>query len=442
MMPARPTLFHSARTSSRRTAVFRLPFFGPSPPPKKGFGTPTLLADHVSPMVRLARSLRSLSPVFPQVACPLETPIPPEAVPGQATEYLSRAGEEEWGRFSEETDARLNWDPDWTAQPRLVESESVILEGRGLTPQTELALHLRPFRHRQLEFWRQSTVHKNSVALKLREAGWLAEAAKLELCHSYYTVCICNDCKLVRRFPNRCDQFYCPECQHALQAERQKQVAWWAKECKHPKHVVLTIKNIPDLTPGHVDEFRRMFTRLRRRKFARNWVGGFYRMECTNEGRGWHLHLHALVESRYISQQQLQEEWRNITNGLGYIVKVIPVRGESYIHEVTKYVVKGSMLAKWQPASIVTFIHAFLNKRTFGVFGSLYAKRTEFAEWIASLKEARPKCVCGSCNVTYLDEARFLLLDCQPTIATRERPPPSSQLVFPDWFVPAECGPR
>lgn len=375
-------------------------------------------------------------------ACPLESSIPPEAFSRLATPVLSSDEEAQWSRIAEGVDAEISWDPDRVAQPRLVAQESVILERRGLTPQTELPRHLRHLKLRQQELWRKSTVWKNTVAVKLREASWGEEAAKLELCHSYYTVAMCNSCGLTRRFPNRCDQFYCPECQNHLQRERQKQVEWWAKECRHPKHVVLTIKNIPDLTPGHVDEFRRMFTKLRRRKFAKNWVGGFYRLEVTNEGRGWHLHLHALVESPYISQNELVEQWRHITNGLGYICRVLPVTNGSYLHEVTKYVVAGSMIAKWQPTTITTFISAFLNKRTFGVFGSLYAKRTEFAEWIATLKTAKPKCECGSCDVTYLDEAKFLILDFKPDGPTHERPPPDNQPQFPRWTPDLQFGPR
>jgi hypothetical protein len=379
---------------------------------------------------------------YPHGPCPLESTIPPEASSRKATDVPTRADEAEWSRFIEETDSGLAWDPDAVARQRFAEDEAVILEGRGLTPQTELPHKHRHLKVRQLELWRKSTIWKNTVALKLREAGWDKEAAKLELCHSYYTVCICNDCSTIRRFPNRCDQFYCPECQHALQIERQKQVEWWARECRSPKHVVLTIKNIPDLSPGHVDELRGMFTKLRRRKFCRNWLGGFYRIECTNEGNGWHLHIHALVEARFIDQSQLKNIWREITNGLGYIVKVIPVTQGSYLHEVTKYVVKGGMIAKWQPSTIVTFLQAFLNKRTFGVFGNLYAKRTEFAEWIAELKTSRPKCACGSCNVTYLDETKFLLLDCVPDQPVNARPPPDNQLTFPRWELQPQFGPR
>jgi hypothetical protein len=294
---------------------------------------------------------------------------------------------------------------------------------------------------RQEELWRKATVHKNTVAAKLRLESYTEEADCLENCHTYYTVAQCGDCGAVRKFPNRCDRFYCPECAHHLQREREKQVAWWTRECKQPKHVVLTVKNIPHLTFLHVQEFRGWFTKLRRLKFARNWVGGFYRIEVTNEGKGWHLHLHALVEAKWIDQPQLKNVWRRLTNGLGYIVKVMDVRQGSYLHEVTKYVVKGHQLASWQPADIVTFLNAFQNVRTFGVFGSLYGKRTEFAEWLASIKSSRPKCECGSCNVRYFNELDWLAMDCRPTLPVRERPPPDLQRELLPNVLQVHCPP-
>jgi hypothetical protein len=121
-------------------------------------------------------------------------------------------------------------------------------------------------------------------------------------------------------------------------------------------------------------------------------------------------------------------------------VDVRDCRQVNYLHEVTKYVAKGCQLAAWQPSELATFVRAFTGRRTFGVFGSLYGARTEFAEFIASIKLARPKCDCGSCNVTYYDEARFLELDLVPTSNSKPRPPPvpdnQLQLIAPPVCFP------
>jgi len=331
-------------------------------------------------------------------------------------------------RFSELDRKHIAWQPDQAPAGRLIPEESVKLEKRGVTSQKRYTPTHGDVSKNQTVLWQHQTIHKNTIAAKLREVGDNDDAAKLELCHTYYTIATCLDCGRARKFPNRCDLFFCPECAGHLAYERKKQVEWWTQLIKQPKHVVVTIKNIRDLSPGHVNEFRKYFTLLRRRKFARNWKGGFYSIELTNEGDGWHLHLHALVDAKWIDGGELARNWSSITNGLGYIVKVKDCRKADYLAELTKYVVKGSQAATWPPATILTFVNAFRGKRTFGVFGNLYAARTEFAEWIATLKQLRPKCECGSCRVTYKTELEAIMSDLAALIPGAKRPPPQPNL--------------
>jgi hypothetical protein len=362
-------------------------------------------------------------------------------------------------RFDEPTAAQL---------AELFALPALPLEKRGVTPHAGQSLRASRPQVSQSEFWAAQTIHKNAIAAKLRQAGQLTLAAALEDCHSRYTFGVCGDCGRVARFPNRCDRFYCPECQPRLSHDRKEAVEWWTTLVTEPKHVVLTTRNTPDLSPGHIDELRDNFTKLRRTAFAtkvtywwveypdpipndpgpspppiitqirryrdrtRNgqtiksspWRGGFYSFEVTNESRGWHLHIHALVDADYISKQVLAHVWSRITNTASHIVEVKDARGRQYLQEVTKYACKGSQLATWTPDQIVTFILAFSSKRTFGVFGSLYGARTEFAEWVAELRNKRPKCECGSCNVKYYSEPEYLALGLVPNTPASARPPP------------------
>jgi hypothetical protein len=309
-----------------------------------------------------------------------------------------------------------------TEIPPRFDAQPVKLENRGTTSQFP-----------QLTLWSKCTIYKNSVAAKLREAGRTLEAANLEDCHSTFTVAVCSGCGSTNRFPNRCDLFYCPECQPRLSHDRKKAVEFWCREIKQPKHVVLTVKNVPDLTTAHVQEFRLWLTRLRRSKFAANWLGGFYTIEVTNEGSGWHLHAHLLVDAKWIDAMELSTQWARVTRAMGRIVKVKDARSKDYLREVTKYVVKGVMLAAWSKETIVTFIDAFRNVRTFGVFGSLYGIRTKFAEWWRQLRKSTPKCPCGCSEATYFSESQFLEWDLLPNRQERPLPPPTisvNQLSF------------
>lgn len=303
-------------------------------------------------------------------------------------------------------------DEDPPKQPRC-EAEPVQLETRGTTQQLHQSL-----------LWSKATIHKNTTAAKLREAGRLDDALTLENCHTKYTFAICKGCSTVSKFPNRCDNFFCAECQPRCTADRQKAVEWWTREVTQPKHVVLTVQNVLWLSAGHVREFRKWFTKLRRSKFARNWVGGFYTIEVTNEGRGWHLHLHALVDAKWIDSFGLSAAWSKATNGLGRIVKVKDARGRDYLNEVTKYLVKGPQLAAWSKEEIATFVDAFRGVRTFGVFGDLYGKRTEFSEWWKLQRKTKPQCTCGCSDMHYLTEMEFLEMDLRAGPEPKAIPPP------------------
>jgi hypothetical protein len=298
------------------------------------------------------------------------------------------------------------------------------LETRGVTEQTTQADRDQFPEWQQALIWNKHTIHKNTVAAKLREGGRPEVAAKLEKCHTQYTIAQCTKCHTVQKFPNRCDQYFCPECQPRLSNERRRAVEWWTREVKQPKHVVLTVQNVPNITKAHVLEFKKWWKNLRRSKFCRNWHGGFYSIEVTNEGRGWHLHLHALVNAHWIDTTGLSINWNRANNGLGRIVKVKDARKHDYLKEVTKYAVKGVQLAAWPKELICEFLDAFTGVRTFGVFGDLYAKRTEFAEWFKAIRDLKPTCKCGCCDVLYFSEAAFLEKDFVPTPDAASIPPP------------------
>jgi hypothetical protein len=303
--------------------------------------------------------------------------------------------------------------------PRL-DADPLQLETRGVTQQIHQTL-----------LWAKCTIHKNSVAAKLRQVGRAEDAQVLENCHTQYTYAQCKGCSRVNRFPNRCDRFYCPECQPRLAADRKKAVEWWATEVRQPKHVVLTVQNVNDLNKGHVKQLRRWWTNLRRSKLAANWHGGFYSIEVTNEGKGWHLHIHALIDARWIDSFRLSEHWAKVTSGMGRIVKVKDARGKDYLAEVTKYCVKGPQLAAWTPETITTFIDAFQGVRTFGVFGSLYGARTKFAEWWHQVRNVKPICQCGCSEAWYFSESEWLERDLVPNIEAKPIPPPSRDLTIP-----------
>jgi len=289
----------------------------------------------------------------------------------------------------------------------------VQLENRGTTEQFHQGL-----------LWAKATIHKNTTAAKLRSVARISDALTLENCHTHYTIAVCNGCQNVQKFPNRCDNFFCAECQPRLSQDRKKAVEWWTRQVNQPKHMVLTVANVPHLTKAHVIEFRKWFNKLRRTKFARNWLGGFYSLEVTNEGHGWHLHLHALIDAKWIDAIELSRAWAKVTCNFGRIVKVKDARGQNYLAEVTKYCVKGVQLAAWNADDIACFIDAFRGVRTFGVFGSLYGARTKFRDWWKQVRGAKPKCSCGCCDARYFTESEWWVIENRQAPTLHAIPPP------------------
>jgi hypothetical protein len=271
--------------------------------------------------------------------------------------------------------------------------------------------------------WERELVWKESILAKLKEVGKLHLAGKMLDCHTVETYKRCVGCRKVSRFFNRCELFFCPVCAPRLSRERKESIEWWTKQIKQPKHLVLTVRNTCDITDEYIKFLKRQLGALRRLKVFRAVNGGFYSMEVTNEGRGWHVHFHLLIDAPWLSMAEVSQQWGRLVGQDYAIVKIKDCRGADYLQEVTKYAVKGSELARWTGKEISTFIGAFDGIRFFGVFGSLYGKRTEWAEWIKHVREIRPVCECG-CSEWHIMSPSEYAWDCETRAGHTNLPPP------------------
>ena len=255
-------------------------------------------------------------------------------------------------------------------------------------------------------------VLKETIIRKLREYGDTASARTLAGCHTQKWIQLCNGCRAQRVFYNRCENFFCPCCAKRLASERRKSVEWWAEKVDQAKHVVLTARNTEEITKAQVLAFKAAFAKLRRRAIAKNWKGGFYALEITNEGKGWHLHLHAFVQARWIDQSKLAVEWANCIGQSFAIVYVKDGRKADYLRELCKYVTDGNEVAKWSGSDIAAYIAAFTGVRTFGCFGDLYKLRSEHRAFLDSIQSTNTACPCGCTSFRYFDENEWEWFEC------------------------------
>ena len=259
--------------------------------------------------------------------------------------------------------------------------------------------------HLPSELWQRELIFNRSISAKLWELGRSDLSSPLEMCHTSETYCHCLNCKKFTHFFNRCDRFYCPICVSRLAYRRRKSIEAWTKTITQPKHIVLTARNVSTITKNYVHWFKTQLCHLRRSKFARSWRGGLASLEVTNEGRGWHLHCHLLVDSDWIDHARLAQIWAKYVDQDFAIVCVKDTRERSYLSEVTKYAVKGSLLASWTASDIAAFIDAMTGVRQFGVFGSLFKDRAKRAQILAELTPPDRTCpACDSDALAYLDQ--------------------------------------
>jgi len=282
---------------------------------------------------------------------------------------------------------------------------------------------------RQLDFWFRLTVQADQIIDRLKAAGRNDLAAPLEHCHTEKTIALCKACRRPQAFYNRCEVFWCPTCQPRLARDKRKRIEPLALTMRRPRHVILTVRNIQHLTKAKVKWFKECFKRLRRSKWANEvthlghidpadplagktvtshpWKGGIYSLEVTNEGRGAHLHMHILLDAHFVDQLALSIEWNNITEGHGHIVKVLATTDTDYLHELGKYIVKGSDLATWSAPELIHFIDAFKDVRTWGTWGSAFAMKKDMATASKKHDDQSLKCPCGCEDFIYLTQSEW-----------------------------------
>jgi hypothetical protein len=125
-------------------------------------------------------------------------------------------------------------------------------------------------------------------------------AARLEKCGQPFNV-VCNNCLAPRACFTRCDIKWCPSCAPALVARTVHRYESALKKMKWPLFVTLTTTNFRT-GPDCIRAVRRAFGKLRRlRWFRRAVVGGIAAVEVTNRGKGWHPHVHALIDCRWLA---------------------------------------------------------------------------------------------------------------------------------------------
>ncbi len=225
----------------------------------------------------------------------------------------------------------------------------------------------------------------------------------------------------------RCKRKWCPYCARQLAAQRTAELVHIVERFRWPLFVTLTMRNVSDLTPSAVRGLRRAFGKLRHRKLWKDRVlGGVAAVEVTNEGNGWHPHLHVVCDCKWLAihapapqrgdsvpaikakckaaSQELEAVWSKILKQPTSSVRVKRADRTTISKEVLKYTVKSEDLLTSE-GSAGDLIRALESCRLMTTFGQAHgqcvkdvrieAKAAAKLKRAEMLAELEPRCHCG-----------------------------------------------
>jgi len=192
-----------------------------------------------------------------------------------------------------------------------------------------------------------------------------------DLRHPFLTL-YCGHCGRPLRVKLGCGDRTCPECRRKWFGYHFKALFGLVSRWRAAYFLTLTIKNIPDKAFGRGDvaELRKAFEKLRRR--FKQIAGGFYVVQATNKGSGWHLHIHAVFDGAFISQRELSDAWREITT-VSFIVDIRKVTDPG---TAVRYLLSDFLQApRIRPEDAATFNGVFRGSRLVQPFGKYRATK-------------------------------------------------------------------
>jgi hypothetical protein len=159
------------------------------------------------------------------------------------------------------------------------------------------------------------------------------EATQEHIYRSY----TCAQCGFTFRAPVYCGNRFCSECGRSRKNRIRSKLSAITGQLKYGggfsiKHLILTIPNQKDISDA-AKILQHSFRRLRQHEFWSNKVrGGAWTLEVTGQPGKWHVHLHALLESKYIPHHLLRSHWRKVSPGRIVYIKPIPPKvGINYL---------------------------------------------------------------------------------------------------------------
>jgi len=261
----------------------------------------------------------------------------------------------------------------------------------------------------QQKLWEPEEDFHETIRLKLDGLNDSNQFWNFTRCGHEQIYKTCKHCGRFESLKYRCNIKWCPNCQQRITNTRRRLIELWTQKIVQPKHLVLTQQNFHVLTRRSIRQMIKSLARLRRHKCFAGVHGGCISIEITNEGNGWHLHSHWLIDAKWLDMPEISRAWAALVGQKFAICKVKDCRGKDYLQEITKYVAKGSEIASWPPETINEFVTAIRGLRFFFAFGSLHALAPAIRRELQAQKPPPPICECGESDFVYESETNAVL---------------------------------
>lgn len=223
---------------------------------------------------------------------------------------------------------------------------------------------------------------------------------------------VCTNCGNHKTVETQCRQRWCPACAWSISTKRLRRFSGAVQLMKWPAMITLTRANSND--PDTLRTFRAQWSKMRRRKIIVDKVaGGVVGIEITNIGQGWHPHLHAIIDCRWLAihtpephwsdtpeavkikcehaQAELAWLWGRVCGQENSHVYVKRVKDTGALTYALKYSIKGSDLIE-SPEPIGPMLRVIAKTRLVSAFGTMHGLTAEMD------KDDRPAMVCECCK--------------------------------------------
>jgi len=212
---------------------------------------------------------------------------------------------------------------------------------------------------------------KNRYAEIFRKDGDLATAAKLNDCTETLSLVICKECDHKWYVVNHCRSRACPICSFQVSRERAKYLNALCQRIQSVKLLTLTMPAWKGAPRDGIKLLRDSFNKLRRHKLMKSVVGGAYCIEVIPNENYWHIHLHAILDCKFLPYQRIFSEWRALFDVRHIEVDIRQADSREARSYIAKEVGK-NMAISLEPEFIVEWYRAIKGSRLWTSFGTFF----------------------------------------------------------------------